>query len=111
MAELKVETGVLRFATAALHDVAVERDRQIAEEHFSSRFDDDVNTGHELAEAAASYALRAAREPGIANRLWPRHWPARRHAVGDGRRNLVKAGALILAAIEQIDRSMEKSNG
>lgn len=85
-------------------EIADERQRQIAVEGFDASHDDDHGTG-QLATAAACYAL----PPGI--RLFdqqgtPANWPWERQwwKPGSYRRDLVKAGALILAEIERIDR-------
>jgi len=82
----------------ALQDVIAERKRQIDAECWSSDHDDQYVNG-ELAQAAACYA---ACDP---NR-WP--WPWKWWKPNTIRRNLVKAGALILAEIERIDRQAKK---
>ncbi|MCY1266043.1 hypothetical protein D9M68_437530 [compost metagenome] len=101
--------------SAAGADVLVERRRQIQDERFTEEHDDEHLRGS-LAIAAACYAEEAAcqlhspdRLPEI-SRLVPHLWPWEASSWKpslDARRNLVKAGALILAAISQIDRAIE----
>jgi hypothetical protein len=90
---------------SALADVATERKRQIEIEGWTPEHDDE-HDDTQLAGAAACYALATvahwAARPAIAQ-LWP--WDASWwKPADDPRRNLVKAGALILAEIERLDR-------
>lgn len=93
--------------TAAARDVLAERERQINKEGWTPERDDQYNTG-ELGDAAACYA--SVTMPAVLRRdrggLVPRHWPWHISwwKPADRRRNLVKAGALVLAEIERIDR-------
>jgi hypothetical protein len=84
-----------RDSQAAI-DVLAERLRQIEAEGWTPEHDDKHTKG-EMAKAAACYA---AGYP-IAT-LWP--WGDEWWKFSDRRRNLVKAGALILAEIERLDR-------
>ena len=105
--------------TDAIRDVAAERQRQIYNEGFSPKHDDDHDDG-DLAGAAAAYALDAAcllcPYHGTALDDPPDSWPADwalewwKPAVNveDARRDLVKAAALILAEIERQDRRVLK---
>lgn len=94
--------------TAAAHDVLVERRRQIEAEGWTPEHDDE-HDGGELACAAAAYALDAGDK---LDQRPPDFWPwyggrpreVRWWKPSDRRRNLVKAGALILAEIERLDR-------
>lgn len=93
-----------RTVTAAATDVLAERQRQIMAEGWTPEHDDEYEHG-ELADAAGCYALSSelfdcAGEP---PRSWP--WPDEWWKPGNRRRDLVKAGALILAEIERLDRS------
>ena len=93
----------IAWASDALRDVAAERRRQIEVEGWTPDHDD----GHrdcEMAAAAATYAI--CEQPsqlqvcGVPLWPWPLHW----WKPTTYRQNLVKAGALILAEIERLDR-------
>lgn len=104
--------------SAAERDVAAERRRQVEVEGWTPEHDAEYRDG-ELARAAATYARAASLADFFRHRdklkkewenfhfselrrLWPWDWewwkPTSR------RRDLVKAGALILAEIERLDR-------
>lgn len=89
--------------TDAARDVLVERHRQIEVEGWTPGHDDAHDDGS-LACAASCYACAAA---GLADadRDWP--WNGG-FKPADPRRMLVKAGALILAEIERLDRAAPK---
>ena len=96
-------TGVTSQAT---RDVIAERRRQVDVEGFTPERDDEYLAG-ELAAAAGSYALHAHdRRIDMTPAWWP--WQRSWWKPGTPRQMLVKAGALILAAIEQIDRRAAK---
>ena len=88
----------------AILDVVAERQRQKTIEGWTPEHDDEHCNG-ELAMAAVCYI----NETGTVNRNggkpwgWP--WDASWWKPNARRRNLVKAGALILAEIERIDRA------
>lgn len=91
--------------TQASADVLEERRRQIEQEGWTPNRDDRY-VDRELALAAASYTLekpewdQEVRDmPGP---YWP--WPNEWWKPTTPRRNLVKAGALIIAEIERLDR-------
>lgn len=85
----------------AARDVLAERRRQKISEGFSSARDDSY-TNNELAHAAATYAYPALHSiKGL--KVWP--WGDMWFKVRDHRRNMIKAGALILAEIERLDRA------
>jgi len=94
----------------AAADVIAERRRQIEDEGFIPNADDNYFRG-ELARAAACYAhvasipgsARAAIPEGWPTAMWP--WAAKWWKPSTPRRDLVKAGALILAEIDRIDRA------
>lgn len=89
-------------ATPAALDVLAERRRQREHEGWTLEHD-DVHEGGELAEAAMCYADPTAHcQLGIPHQ-WP--WVADWWKPRDRRRNLVRAGALIIAEIERIDRA------
>lgn len=98
----------------AVLDVLLERTRQIEAEGWTAKHDDTNNDEGDLAAAACAYALYAADElhpqsqgDGNFSRNVPPVWPfdLAWWKPNDPRRALVKAGALILAEIERIDRA------
>ena len=89
--------------------IAAERRRQIEAEGWSAAHDDQHVNG-ELAGAAAAYALlRSHVDPGtvmgedLVQQLWP--WSPNWWKPKDRRADLVRAGALIAAEIDRLDRS------
>ena len=88
----------------AAQDVLAERRRQVEAEGWTPEHDDEHDDG-ELAAAGATYALSAANciveQP--FHRTWP--WQNTWWKPTVPRRDLVKAGALILAEIERLDRA------
>lgn len=107
-----------QHAMPAWRDVVRERRRQIGVEGWTPEHDDGHDAGS-LAAAASAYAIAAAdklhpysqgdadfyRQPPDA---WP--WHFKWWKPKDPRTALVKAGALILAEIERIDRA-QSTNG
>lgn len=91
------------YASRSLADIAHERERQVSAEGYSPEHD-DAHDHCELARAAANYACRTDALMLNGTRVWPDGWECR---PADYRRLLVKAGALILAEIERIDRLAE----
>lgn len=93
----------------AVQDVCDERERQIEDEGWSVEHDDSHVTG-EMASAAGCYLLFGqdhafpAEHPPI--RFWP--WDAEWWKPKDKRRNLVRAGALVIAEIERMDRQEQR---
>lgn len=89
----------------AAQDVLVERERQKTAEGWTPEHDDAYHHD-ELSNAAACYASPEAVYWGPSRDRsalrWP--WQVQWWKPNDRRRNLVKAGALILAEIERIDR-------
>ena len=92
--------------TKAASDVLAERRRQIDTEGWTREHDDQHDEG-DMAIAGACYAAKAAgrglHSSNSVPSLWP--WDADWWKPSDKRRNLVKAGALILAEIERMDRA------
>lgn len=112
----------------ALHDIAAERQRQVSAEGWTPDHDDEHGYG-ELAQAAACYAdplrlhtktvptdymVNGRAQAGDAEGwpigpdvdvpvLWP--WLGKWWRPDTRRRELVKAGALIVAEIERLDRT------
>lgn len=98
-AALAAQAGMLPVAqTDAARDVLAERRRQVDVEGRLSIHDDQYVQG-QLAQAAACYAVQGEYH-------FPENWPwsLTWWKPKDQRRNLVKAGALILADIERLDR-------
>ncbi|HHG8626211.1 TPA: hypothetical protein ACPYUI_002798 [Raoultella ornithinolytica] len=91
-----------RTVTAATADVLAERQRQVTAEGWTAERDDGYQNS-ELADAAACYAIHAHNQ-GFST---PAHWPWSQDwwKQTSPRRDLVKAGALILAEIERLDRA------
>ncbi|AUU93008.1 hypothetical protein C2U55_16980 [Enterobacteriaceae bacterium ENNIH3] len=85
--------------SVAITDIIAERRRQQSVKDFSAQQDDTYVLG-ELAAAAISYI-----EPMAAAEFWPSDWHDNSFKPSDYRRNLVKAGALIAAEIERLDRA------
>lgn len=104
-------------ATKALDDIAAERRRQIEVEGWTPEHDDH-HRRHELSRAAACYADPDPLYSGDPRISVPARWPwaaewwkpsrsapaNRANYFKDRRRDLVRAGALIVAEIERLDR-------
>ena len=86
--------------------IARERARQISKEKWSPRHD-DTHVNHELAWAARCYAVPHTDEQSMPHGEWP--WKSQWwKPSNDPVRNLVKAGALIAAEIDRVQRAMGK---
>lgn len=110
----------VRHGVEAMRDVAAERERQKTVEGWTPEHDDNHSHG-ELARAAACYGAgyeiwfgtpghgmtRGSRVLLSPSRVWPfdHEW----WKPTTPRRNLIKAGALILAEIERLDRAEQRS--
>lgn len=125
-----VEAGILAYISAmsvaqmdaltqAARDVLAERQRQVSVEGWTPEHDDEHNEG-QMAGAAGCYARHVnARAwvygaPGIddyASEPVPDVWPLDENwwKPSTPRRDLVKAGALILAELERMDRAAVRS--
>lgn len=85
--------------TNAARDVLSERLRQVVQEGYSFEHDDAHSNG-EIARAAADYAMPGQNPiPGVG-------WASNK-AKHPRRDQLVKAGALVLAEIERLDRALD----
>lgn len=108
IAEFVAPTPPVQQPQAAT-DVLAERRRQIEAEGWTASHDDEYLLPGSLAAAAACYALSAAGLKNAAPSGWP--WSIEWWKPTTPRRDLVKAGALILAEIERLDRiSAAKGN-
>jgi hypothetical protein len=86
--------------TQAARDVLAERRRQIEAEGWTPEHDDAHSTA-DLAMAASCYCEGGS--PEMCPGRWP--WTAEAWKPTHLRRDLVKAGALIQAALERFDRN------
>lgn len=88
---------------AALAEIAAERERQVNVEGWTEKHDDE-HDNFQMARAAGCYALYI--DAPTRDKFFPAHWPWDRKwwKPSDARRNLVKAGALIVAELERLDR-------
>ena len=110
-AELALLNGT---STSIVAEILAERRRQIAVEGWTPKHD-ERHPFSELALAASAYALAGAAKatsvsaPGIieahAAAWWP--WEPETFKPKDSRRDLVRAGALLVAALERLDRDAE----
>jgi len=104
----------------AAQDMLAERQRQISVEGWDDTHD-DCNDKSELAQAAACYALSGTpadeavfihgRWEDPRDLFWPWTWDRSWWKPTNRRRDLVKAGALILAEIERLDRAAPEAEG
>lgn len=93
--------------------ITEERNRQIGAEKFSNLHDDEHTEG-ELAYAAACYACNHDQPPRIKNgETSPPKWPWGgwwKPSPNDRIRELQKAGALIAAEIDRLQRVKRRGN-
>lgn len=98
--------------------IAAERERQIAVEGWTPEHDDEHDNG-EMASAAVAYAGAPGRwdpsecRAGTAGARTPLGWPWDPKwwkPTGDAVRDLAKAGALIAAEIDRLQRAGEKDD-
>jgi hypothetical protein len=100
----------------AATDVMAERERQKDVEGWTAEHDDQHGDGA-MAIAAACYALAADARALSVQTVNPRvlwqwtGWSDQWFKPKDERRNLVRAGALILAEIERLDRAAITKSG
>jgi len=97
--------------TRACLDVLAERRRQVEVEGWTPKHDDE-HQGGGMAFAAAAYAVWSHAGPDMVRSLWnwtgwAKHW----FKPKDARSNLIRAGALILAEIERLDRAAPAQGG
>lgn len=111
------------YRSRAVNDIVSERCGQVAREGFYAEADDAYTDG-QLANAAAAYALVSALPDRVRSLvsgiysidnlswladIWP--FPKVWWKPKDRRRDLVRAGALIVAEIERLDRAADKAAG
>jgi hypothetical protein len=113
--QIAVGEGPSRGGTVAVEDgaalIAAERQRQIDRERWTPEHDDLHDDG-ELLRAALCYATPSGLRDPIGKGRLPRSWPweadAWKPTPDDRVRELVKAGALIAAEIDRLQRSVDK---
>ena len=101
-AEKRIAELEARSFNPAILDVVAERQRQQSVEGWTPEHDNAYQNS-ELADAAACYAIHAHNQGFSTPAHWP--WSPDWWKQSGARRDLVKAGALILAEIERIDRA------
>ncbi|MGH6624404.1 MAG: hypothetical protein ACREBN_10545, partial [Burkholderiaceae bacterium] len=106
-----VAEGVMSIFDKAISDIAAERERQINVEGYTPEHDDQHATG-EIAAMAAFYAMpQGLRGWGLGcgvtlgRTIRPEGWTPK---TCERREELVKAGALIVAEIERLDRGVSR---
>lgn len=87
--------------------IRAERYRQMTDEGYMPDVDDQYKEG-QLAQAAAAYCMSSTKDEDVidANDLWP--WTSNWNP-GTQERDLVRAGALIVAELERLRRG--RANG
>ncbi|EDW3008093.1 ead/Ea22-like family protein [Salmonella enterica subsp. enterica] len=103
-AEKRIAELEARAFNPAILDVIAERQRQQSVEGWTPEHDDEHCNG-ELAMAAVCYINDTGTVNRNGGKPWGWPWDASWWKPDTRRRNLVKAGALILAEIERIDRA------
>lgn len=97
-----------------IEEIAAERRRQVDVEGWTTGHDDAHDSG-ELAKAAGCYAWAAAQSDVLRQAFrsppptWPTGWSDAWWKLKDRRADLVRAGALIVAEIERLDRLNSQS--
>lgn len=109
MADEPFSSNAIR--TRLIGEIAAERLRQVRAEGYTTLHDDEHVDG-DLADAAACYALTPEQRntvPVHGGPPVPRRWPwecaAWKPTPDDRKRELIKAGALILAELERLERA------
>ncbi|MEM8791075.1 MAG: hypothetical protein AAGE80_05625 [Pseudomonadota bacterium] len=85
-------------------DILMERQRQETEEGWSAEHDDKHIRG-EMATVAAIYAHTDRDRFDALRAFWPATWDEKWHKPKTRREDLVRAGALIAAEIDRLDRA------
>lgn len=87
----------------AADQIKAERNRQIGSEGYTEK--KDIGRAGELKDAAFSYLLASMGYPDDAKEAWP--WDEDYFKPTTELRNLIKAGALVAAAIDSINNSKD----
>lgn len=114
LSEIIAALGSLGITSQALTDIHAERRRQVEQKGWTPEHDDE-HASDEIAALACFYAMPPAARDWDASStgygqtlgaaILPDGWAVK---VGDRRRELVKAGALIVAEIQRLDRTENK---
>ena len=101
-----IEDGRLPSSLGGCHLIMAERQRQIDVEHWTASHDDQEHYEGELLRAAMAY-LKVVHHPDRYVDSPPDNWPwdAKWWKPSDPIRDLVKAGALIAAEIDRLQRA------
>lgn len=101
-----------KLLSQAAQDVLDERHRQTEVEGWTPEHDDGHVEG-QISDAAAAYAYGASRSIENKDKHPPNFWPWTNNwwKPTTTRRDLIKAGALIIAEIERLDRAAAKEGG
>ena len=104
------EAPISKPSLTGIEIITQERERQLSQEGWSAQHDDNHPRGH-LALAGACYALDFALYGKTAKELWPwdyEWWkPPKEATISEGIHELAKAGALIAAEIDKLQRQWE----
>jgi len=92
----------------AIQEIEAERQRQIEAEGWTLEHDNE-HVGGSMAAAAGCYALFTDAYPndGQPPKDWP--WEPKWWKPREYRRDLIRAGALIIAEIERLDRASQEA--
>lgn len=111
MTKLKITASTT--ISPAVELFAAERKRQVVEEGFSTASDLTVNANGELALAAVCYALPPKSaiidRMDVLERIWPWSVGWWKPSISDRKREIVKAGGLLIAEWDLLD-AVEKAN-
>lgn len=95
----------------AINLIVDERERQKAEEGWTEEHDDEHTDGS-LALAAAAYAYAGSSTNdfnlSVWRIIWPKSWDTKCWKPKDRERDLVRAGALIVAELERLRRQRDR---
>jgi len=96
--------------TTSVSMIAAERRRQVEQERYDAKHD-DAHGYEELAAAGIAYAVNVVCPATKMHRSWwPWFWEEWKPTPRDPERQLVKAGALIAAAIDALSRKSNQQN-
>lgn len=94
--------------STGIHSITLERIRQIEEEGWDDE-NDDQHTDGSLVAAAIAYAMPNVSPDRVSlprHVFWPLSWDPKWFKPKNRRADLVRAGALIAAEIDRLDREV-----